>query len=224
MSSAIDLYVYVERNVFESDAAWLDALSELASLDTPGLALQVRTRSEVPDRALTLAREARSITLDAHVPVIYNGTTLSALDLGFGGVHWPEATIPSHEDTSPLLRGASVHSDEACGRAEAAGAHFLVAGTIFDAGSKPVAGEGVEKLRTIAAATTLPVLAIGGIRPDRVAACVAAGAAGVAVVTSVLHAPDMSAAVRELRAALDEALAGAGTREGGACWPPTPAP
>jgi thiamine-phosphate diphosphorylase len=98
-----------------------------------------------------------------------------------------------------------VHSVEAAVRAEAAGAELLVAGTIFDAGSKPVAGEGIEKLRQIATSTALPVLAIGGIRPDRVAACIEAGAAGVAVVTSVLRAPDMAAAIRQLRAALDDA-------------------
>jgi len=104
---------------------------------------------------------------------------------------------------------------EAATRAEAAGAHFVVAGTVFDAGSKPVAGEGVEKLRRIAEATRLPVLAIGGVRPDRMRACIEAGAAGVAVVTSVLRAPDMAAAVHELREALDEAhsVIGAARRE-----------
>jgi thiamine-phosphate diphosphorylase len=216
MIAPIDLYVFVERNVFDNDAAWLDALSVLAELDIPGFGMQVRTKTEPPERALALAREARSITAEALSPVSYNGTTLEALDLGYRGVHWPEAAIPGHVDTSPLLRGASVHSPEAAARAGAAGAHFVVAGTIFDAGSKPVAGEGLDKLRAIAAATTLPVLAIGGIRPERVAACVAAGASGVAVVTSVLHALDMPAAVRELRAAMDDALAASPATEGAA--------
>jgi thiamine-phosphate diphosphorylase len=205
VTDGFHLYVVVERSVFESDAQWLNALSELAALDVPGLALQVRAKDEPPERALSLASEARVVSLDAPAPVLLNGTTAEALDLGYQGVHWPEASIPETHDASLLTRAASVHSVEAAVRAEAAGAELLVAGTIFDAGSKPVAGEGIEKLRQIATSTALPVLAIGGIRPDRVAACIEAGAAGVAVVTSVLRAPDMAAAIRQLRAALDEA-------------------
>ena len=210
MIPVIDLYVFAERNVFDSDAAWLDALSQLAAMDVPGLALQVRTKTEPPERALPLARQAREATQNARVPVLFNGSTAEALELGYEGVHWPEALIPHAPEATSLLRSASVHSADACRRAEAAGADFLVAGTIFDAGSKPAAGEGIEKLHTIAALTRLPVLAIGGVRPDRVAACIEAGAAGVAVVTSVLRASDMAAAVRDLRDALDEAHAAAG--------------
>jgi thiamine monophosphate synthase len=237
---AIDLYLFVERNVFETDAAWLDALAELAGMDVPGLALQVRTKTEAPERAIVLAREARALTRDALAPVLLNGTTAEAVELGYAGVHWPEALIP--DGRAPLTltlspggrgdrkrrrvetetRGASVHSVEACARAEAAGADFVVAGTIFDAGSKPVAGEGLAKLRRIAQATRLPVLAIGGVRPDRVAACVEAGAAGVAVVTSVLRAPDMPAAVRELREALDEARKAAKGTGAALSTPPSP--
>jgi thiamine-phosphate diphosphorylase len=201
----IDLYVVVERSIFESDSQWLNALSELAALDVPGLALQIRTRDESPERAMSLAAEARVVTLDAIAPVLLNGRTTDALDLGYQGVHWPEATIPDSHDASLLLHAASVHSVEAAEHAEAVGAELLVAGTIFDAGSKPVAGEGIEKLRQIATSTTLPVLAIGGIKPDRVAACIEAGATGVAVVTSVLRAPNLATAVQELRAALDAA-------------------
>jgi thiamine-phosphate diphosphorylase len=177
----------------------------------PGLALQVRTKTEPPERAVALAREARAVTADARVPVLLNGTTAEAMELGYRGVHWPESLIPDASEKAAILKAASVHSPEAASRAEAAGADFVVAGTIFDAGSKPVAGEGLGKLRRIAEATRLPVLAIGGVRPDRVASCIEAGAAGVAVVTSVLRAPDMAAAVRELRQALDEAARVHGT-------------
>jgi thiamine monophosphate synthase len=53
----------------------------------------------------------------------------------------------------------------------------------------------------------LPVLAIGGITPARVAACIAAGASGVASVSEVLGAPDPVVAVHELRRALHVARA-----------------
>ena len=203
--SRIDLYLFVERSIFETDAQWLNALATLAALDVEGLGVQVRMRGETPDRAELLASQARVATAGAAAPVLLNGTTQQALNLGYEGVHWPEALIPAQPEQTSLLRGASVHSPNAAIRGEAGGAGFLVAGTIFDAGSKPAPGAGLDLLRRIAAATSLPVLAIGGVTPQRVTSCVAAGASGVAVVTSVLRAPDMSAAVQDLREALDEA-------------------
>lgn len=203
----IDLCVVAERGVFDSDAAWLAALSQIASLGVPGLILQIRAKEEPPERFETLAREAREVTRGASVPVLLNGDTATAIRLGYAGVHWPEAVIPDAAETAVGLRGASVHSPEACARAEAAGAHFAIAGTVFDAGSKPVAGTGIEALRAITGSTRLSVLAIGGITPQRVAACIEAGAAGVAVVTNVLHAADRPAAVQALHEALTAARA-----------------
>jgi thiamine-phosphate diphosphorylase len=137
--------------------------------------------------------------------VLLNGLTETALQLGYAGVHWPEVLIPERDEQPGLLRGASVHSVEAVAKAETAGADFMVAGTVFDAGSKPAPGAGLEALRRMAESTQLPMLAIGGVTPERVAACIAAGAAGVAVVSSVLRAPDMAAAVLALRNAVDGA-------------------
>lgn len=206
---AVDLYVFVERSIFETDSQWLGALSLLSGLEVEGLAIQVRTRGEAPHRGFALAREARAATEGAAVPVLLNGLTETALELGYEGVHWPEVLIPERNEKRELLHGASVHSPQAVAKAETAGADFVVAGTVFDAGSKPVPGAGLEALRRMADSTQLPVLAIGGVTPERVASCIAAGAAGVAVVTSVLRAPDMAVAIQELRCAVDGAkLAG----------------
>jgi len=212
-----DLYVVAERSVFRSDNAWLMAIEAVIGTNDPGLAVQIRTKAESPERSRALAIEARRVTRGSRVPLFLNGTTHGAIALGYEGVHWPEALI-HFGPPSPLaerglgggVRAASVHSPEVAMRAEAAGAHFLVAGTIFDAGSKDAPGQGLEHLRAIAHATELPVLAIGGITPARVQACIDAGAAGVAVVTNVLLAPDIPAAVRDLHEALDAARAKAG--------------
>ncbi|HSL64485.1 MAG TPA: thiamine phosphate synthase, partial [Gaiellaceae bacterium] len=59
---------------------------------------------------------------------------------------------------------------------------------------------GLEGLRAICAAIGLPVVAIGGVDASNAAACIAAGAAGVAVIRAAGDA-------RAVRAAVDEALA-----------------
>ena len=74
--------------------------------------------------------------------------------------------------------------------------------SVFDPGSKPGSGRGVETLRELVEAVDLPILALGGVDTARVGECLQAGAAGVAVVSSVFGADDPGAAVRELAAAL----------------------
>jgi thiamine monophosphate synthase len=54
-------------------------------------------------------------------------------------------------------------------------------------------------------AAPLPVVAIGGIDYENVAAVVKTGVAGVAVVSAVSGAPDMAAATRALKARILEA-------------------
>ena len=64
------------------------------------------------------------------------------------------------------------------------GADFLVFGTVFPSGSKPqgVQAAGVDALRRACAAVTAPVLAIGGVTPERLPECRRAGAAGIAAI------------------------------------------
>jgi len=65
-----------------------------------------------------------------------------------------------------------------------AGADYLIFGTVFPSASKPpgAPAAGVDALRRASAAVTIPVLAIGGVTPERVAECRRAGAAGIAAI------------------------------------------
>jgi len=108
---------------------------------------------------------------------------------------------------SPSARGAlvgvSCHSPEEVERASAGGADYAHLAPVFDPFSKarerPALG--LEALAR-AARAGIPVLAQGGIDPDRARAALAAGAAGVAVTGAVLAAPDPRAATAALRRAL----------------------
>ncbi|MGK2960890.1 MAG: thiamine phosphate synthase [Gemmatimonadaceae bacterium] len=79
--------------------------------------------------------------------------------------------------------GTSIHSVEEALEAEAAGAAWCVAGTVFEtpshAGRKPARIEFIER---VASAVRVPVIAIGGITPGDVPALLRAGAHGVATI------------------------------------------
>jgi thiamine-phosphate pyrophosphorylase len=76
---------------------------------------------------------------------------------------------------------------------------YLGFGPIFTPGSKvdhdPVVG--LQGLRAIRSLTALPIFAIGGITADRTEEVMRAGADGIAVISAILKAPDISRAVND---------------------------
>lgn len=88
---------------------------------------------------------------------------------------------------SPSLPlGTSVHSVQEAVEAEAAGASWCVAGTVFEtpshSGRVPAR---IEFVANVASAVRIPVIAIGGVRPEDVASLRQAGAYGVATIRGV---------------------------------------
>ena len=81
-----------------------------------------------------------------------------------------------------FLVGVSCHSVEDVRLAETEGADYVVFGPVFAPLSKSSGLEprGLEGLRQAAAAVRIPVLALGGVTRENSAACISAGAAGVA--------------------------------------------
>lgn len=77
---------------------------------------------------------------------------------------------------------------------------YLGTGPVRQTATKADAGAaiGIAGLATVIEATTLPVVAIGGVDRTNTAAAVEAGASGVAVVSAVMAADDPAAAARLL--------------------------
>ncbi len=143
--------------------------------------------------------------------VVVNDRVDVALAGGAGAVHLGCRSLPV-----PVARrllgedvgiGVSTHSADEVTAAVEAGADWIFAGTIYRTPSHPGRpGRGVEGVRTATqAAAGLPVLAIGGITPERVVEVRAAGGWGVAVVRGIWQAADPMAAMREYLEALASA-------------------
>jgi len=140
--------------------------------------------------------------------VIVNRRFDLARALGADGVHLGfDALAPETARSflgSRALLGASLHSLAEVKNAAQAGVDYAHLAPIWDPRSKPATRPalGVAALAE-AAAGALPVLAQGGVNPERSRAAIAAGVAGVAVTGAILMAADPAEATRALRNAID---------------------
>jgi thiamine-phosphate pyrophosphorylase len=143
--------------------------------------------------------------------VVVNDRLDVALAAAAHGVHLKEQSLRPADVRSVVppgfLVGVSVHSADAAGTA--AGADYLIAGTVWPTASKPVAHEtiGIEGLAAIVRAAAVPVLAIGGVTADRAEAVAGAGAAGIAAIR-LFHREDeeLRALAHNLRTRFDSRI------------------
>lgn len=108
-----------------------------------------------------------------------------------------------------MLIGRSVHDPVGAERAVVEGADFVMAGHVYDTRSKPnQPARGPAFIEAIARVCPLPVIAVGGITPERVSEVIRAGAYGVAVISGILGATDPEDAARAYAEALRDAETG----------------
>jgi thiamine-phosphate pyrophosphorylase len=159
--------------------------------------VQLRLKDAPTAEVVAIGRELEGIGAE----LVVNDDVDAALELGCG-VHLGQGD-PGLERAvaAGIPVGISVTKRREAAVAEFSGASYLGAGPIWATPSKPDAAPpiGLEGLRDVCLSTSLPVVAIGGIDASNAAECIAAGAAGVAVIRAV-------AEIEALRAAVDAAL------------------
>jgi thiazole tautomerase (transcriptional regulator TenI) len=133
--------------------------------------------------------------------IVVNDRVDVAAASGCGGAHLAYHSLSPAEARrvlTPIQRiGRSVHSLDEAKRAEAEGADYLFYGHVFASGSKPgLTPRGTLELEQIVKAVHIPVIAIGGIRPDNVAQVLDTGCAGIAVLSGITEADDPGRATR----------------------------
>ncbi|OYD81442.1 thiamine phosphate synthase [Azospirillum brasilense] len=142
--------------------------------------------------------------------VTLHGDPDLALAAGTDGVHLSEGAdvAAARRRLGPgALVGLSAHDAEGIRRAAAGGADYVTLSPIFPSQSKPGYGPpvGTEGLRRLAADSPLPVFALGGVESGNIRECLAAGAAGVAVMGAVMRTPDrLSDLLKALKAGQPE--------------------
>lgn len=167
--------------------------------------VQYREKHASTRQMIEEALELRDLTRRAGVPLTVNDRVDVALAVDADGVHVGQDDMPvalARRLIGNKLLGVSVHSLSEALQAVRDGADYLGVGPIFATTTKPDAGPpiGLDGLRAIRQHVSIPIVAIGGINQDNAADVVRAGVDGIAVVSAVVAADDVTAAARQLRA------------------------
>lgn len=168
-------------------------------------AVQLRAKHESTREMVELAIRLAEETRRAGALLFVNDRLDVALAAGVDGVHLGDDDLPlplaRRITPAGFLIGRSVATPDEAMQAVRDGADYLGVGPVFATLSKADAGEaigagGVDAV--CAAAGRVPVVGIGGIDAANAREVAGAGAAGVAVIRSVMLATDPRAAAAAL--------------------------
>ena len=181
--------------VAEAVAGGVDMV-QLREKDLPGgplLELAVSLRDAIAGRALLIINDRADV----------------AAAVGAAGVQLGEEGLPVDAARLVLgdgaLIGCSVHSEAGASQAAAQGCGFLIVGAMYPAATHPGATPaGPSLVRHIGERCRLPLIGIGGITHSNASQVLAAGAAGVAVISSILGSSQPGEAARQIKQAMME--------------------
>ena len=111
------------------------------------------------------------------------------------GIDYVQLKMEALEECADMIgfryTGVSVHSPEEAVRAEEKGASFLIAGHIFPTDcKKDLPPRGLEYLKDVCRAVSIPVFGIGGIAPENYQDVRETGASGACVMSALMTCYD----------------------------------
>jgi thiamine-phosphate pyrophosphorylase len=197
------LYLVVTGSLCEAALDW--TIKEAA---TGGVQIVQLREKNLDDRNLwERARRVRQWTRAAEVLFIVNDRPDIARLVEADGVHLGQDDLPVKEARQILgpdaLIGVSTHTIEQVRRAILDGAGYIGVGPTFPSGTKEFSElAGLEFIRQVAAETSLPAFAIGGVNAETAARVAAAGLRRVAVSQAICKADDPRSAAAHVRQVL----------------------
>lgn len=213
------LSVYLVADPDQSDGDILGIVE--AALAGGVTAVQLRAKSGTDRERFYLAQNLQELCDEHSALFIVNDRFDIALALTANGVHLGADDLPIFHTRGVAPDGfiigyspANADNAKEAGDAETdlsqvgfEGADYLGIGPVFDTRSKPDAGEalGLEAFSRRVKLAGIPCIGIGGIDANNAASVIELGAVGVAVMSSVLRAPDPEKAAWEIASAVREA-------------------
>ena len=195
------LYLVTDRNFLQGRALATDVEKTLRGGATM---VQLREKDLPQEAFLETAREIKGLCRNYRVPFLINDNIEVAMAVDADGVHLGQDDLDCATARRLLgpqkIIGVSAQTVAQAKQAEAAGADYLGVGAVFPTISKDdAAAVSYATLQAICQSVQIPVVAIGGIKAENIAALAQSGICGVAVISAILGAADIEAATHTLR-------------------------
>jgi len=197
-----DLYIITDQRISHGKSHLEIAEAALAGGAT---VIQFRDKEMKDSEAVVACREIYKLTKKKDVSFIVNDRVEIVKAVNADGVHLGQEDMSFSLARKILgkekIIGISVETVEQALKAVKGGADYLGIGPIYPTATKPDAGKalGIAKLKEIRESVNIPIVAIGGINENNLEEVLRAGADGVAVISAVVSAPDITEACRKLK-------------------------
>ena len=165
--------------------------------------IQLRDKQHGKGELLTMAQKLKDVCHKSNTLFIVNDYLDIAIVAEADGIHIGQDDLPLSTVRKELpidkIVGLSTTTLAQAQKAEAEGADYVAVGSIFPSPTKASATVvGLEGLRQIRQAMSIPVVAIGGINKKNIGEVMAEGADSAAVISAVLTQKDIESATRQL--------------------------
>ena len=172
--------------------------------------IQLRAKEFSAAQISAIAVELHHTTAERNIPLVMNDHPEVARDVSAEGVHigQDDGAVASAREIvgASCLVGRSTHSLEQATCAAADGVDYIGFGPLFATPTKPnYVPVGLENIRAVQAAVSVPVFCIGGIKLENLESVIAAGAKRVVIVSGLLRASDTAQYARAAKTLLDRA-------------------
>ncbi|MCA1968991.1 MAG: thiamine phosphate synthase [Rhizobium sp.] len=205
-----DLSLYL---VLDPDLCHPLGMVETARLAVAGGVTMVQLRDKDASRRqmIEIGRALKTALAGSGVPLIVNDDVEAAIAIGADGLHVGQDDMDAQTARRligpDMILGLSVETEALAAAVDPAVVDYIGAGPVFATATKPghKPPVGMEGLARLIAATSLPAVAIGGLKTGHVEAVLRAGARGLAVVSAICGQPDPQTAAFELSEAIRKA-------------------
>lgn len=163
--------------------------------------LSLREKDLPPTDRLALLHRLAAIAADWHALIGIHDDLAAAAAIPGIALHLPAnaSAIAARKLLGPnRLIGQSAHAGNQLLAPNIEALDYITLSPVFASASKPGYGPalGIEGLAAAIRQATIPVIALGGIQPPTVSACLNAGAAGIAIMGEPMRAADTAETIR----------------------------
>lgn len=200
------LYLCTDRDLMTTDT-----IEEAVELAIKGGAtiVQLREKNSSGREFFEIASSVKEVTDAYEVPLIINDRVDIALAVDADGVHLGQEDIPAavaREILGPnKIIGVSAYNAELALQAQKDGADYIGVGDVFGTSTKADTHHvTLEELVKIRETVKIPMVAIGGVNHGNVERLKGTGIDGVAVISAVLGAKNITEAAEEMTVLLNQ--------------------